>query len=86
MIILSAGFDAHAADDMSDINVSTEGFSWMMEEICRMADQYAGGRLISVLEGGYCLEVLPELLKNHVEILLGLNELQNETERKEHVH
>ena len=86
MILISAGFDAHAADDMSDINLSTEGFSWMMETICRMADKYAGGRLISVLEGGYSLEVLPELLKNHVEILLGLKEIQTESERKSHVH
>jgi acetoin utilization deacetylase AcuC-like enzyme len=86
VILISAGFDAHAADDMSDINLSTEGFSWMMETICRMADKYAGGRLISVLEGGYSLEVLPELLKNHVEILLGLKDLQTESERKSHVH
>jgi acetoin utilization deacetylase AcuC-like enzyme len=86
VILISAGFDAHVADDMSDINLSTEGFSWMMEQICRMADQYAGGRLISVLEGGYCLDVLPELLKNHVEILLGLKELQTGTERTAHVY
>lgn len=80
VILVSAGFDAHAADDMSDINLSTEAFSWLMERICEMADQYAGGRLISVLEGGYSLEVLPELVKNHVEILLGLH--QTESERK----
>ena len=70
VILVSAGFDAHVDDDMSGINLSTEGFSWMMEEIVKMAEIHAKGRLISVLEGGYCLKRLPELAKNHVNILL----------------
>jgi acetoin utilization deacetylase AcuC-like enzyme len=70
VILVSAGFDAHAADDMSDIKLSTEGYSWMMKRIYRMAVQYADGRLISVLEGGYSLDLLPELIRNHVRILL----------------
>jgi acetoin utilization deacetylase AcuC-like enzyme len=70
VILVSAGFDAHVDDDMSGINLSTEGFSWMMEEIVKMAEVHAKGKLISVLEGGYCLKRLPELAKNHVNILL----------------
>ncbi len=70
VIIVSAGFDAHIDDDMSDIRLSTEGFSWIMEKIVEMAGIYSNGRLISVLEGGYSLKRLPELAKNHVEILL----------------
>jgi len=70
VIIVSAGFDAHADDDMSDIRLSTEGFTWIMEQIVEMAARYCQGRLISVLEGGYCLERLPELARNHVTILL----------------
>ena len=70
VILVSAGFDAHADDDMSDMNLTTEWYSWMMTKIMEMADQYADGRLISVLEGGYSLKRLPELAKNHVEILL----------------
>ncbi len=70
VIIVSAGFDAHIDDDMSDIRLSTEGFSWIMEKIVKMAGIYSNGRLISVLEGGYSLKRLPELAKNHVEILL----------------
>lgn len=69
-IIVSAGFDAHIDDDMSDIRLSTEGLSWIMNKIVKMAGIYSNGRLISVLEGGYCLKRLPELAKNHVEILL----------------
>ncbi len=72
VILVSAGFDAHAEDDMSDIKLSTEGFSWIMERIFHMADQYCGGRLLSVLEGGYSLARLPELIENHVRILLNL--------------
>jgi acetoin utilization deacetylase AcuC-like enzyme len=41
-----------------------------MEGILQLAERVAGGRLISVLEGGYCLERLPELAANHVRILL----------------
>jgi acetoin utilization deacetylase AcuC-like enzyme len=70
LILVSAGFDAHIQDDMSDIKLSTAGFSWMMETICRLAQRHSGGRLISVLEGGYSLAVLPELITNHVRILL----------------
>jgi acetoin utilization deacetylase AcuC-like enzyme len=69
-VIVSAGFDAHEDDEMSDMRLSTEGFSWMMKKIVEMAEKYAGGKLISVLEGGYALNRLPELAKNHVEILL----------------
>ena len=71
VILVSAGFDAHVDDDMSDIKLSTESFSWIMEHIVGMADKYAKGRVISVLEGGYALNRLPELAKNHLEILLG---------------
>lgn len=70
VILVSAGFDAHADDDMSDMNLTTQCYSWMMEKIMELADRYAGGRLISVLEGGYSLKRLPELAKNHVKILL----------------
>ena len=71
VILVSAGFDAHIDDDMSDIKLSTEGFSWIMKNIVEMADKYSKGRIISILEGGYSLQRLPELIKNHIKILLG---------------
>jgi acetoin utilization deacetylase AcuC-like enzyme len=55
---------------MSDIKLTTEGFSWIIEKIVEMANWYARGRLISVLEGGYSIKRLPELARNHVEVLL----------------
>jgi len=70
MILLSTGFDAHVDDDMSGVSLTTEGYSWIMEQVVDLAERFAGGRLISILEGGYSLKRLPELAKNHVEILL----------------
>jgi acetoin utilization deacetylase AcuC-like enzyme len=69
-ILVSAGFDGHVDDDMSDINLSTEWYVWIMKTILNLAETYSQGRLISVLEGGYCLARLPELAKSHVEMLL----------------
>ena len=70
VIIASTGFDGHVDDDMSDICLSTEWYTWMMEQIRSMADRYSQGRLISVLEGGYSLARLPELAREHVKVLL----------------
>ena len=70
VIIVSTGFDGHQSDDMSDVNLSTEGYSWLMKTIMKLGNQYSQGRILSVLEGGYCLEMLGELAANHVRILL----------------
>ncbi len=72
VILVSAGFDAHIDDDMSDIQLSTEGYSRMMQRIVALAELCSNGRLVSVLEGGYCLKRLPELAVNHVKILLNI--------------
>ncbi|MGD9383714.1 MAG: histone deacetylase, partial [Desulfobacterales bacterium] len=70
VILVSTGFDAHVDDDMSDIHLSTQGYSRLMQRIVALAVLYSNGRLISVLEGGYCIKRLPELAANHVKILL----------------
>ncbi len=70
MLIVSAGFDAHEDDDMADMRVTTEGFAWIMRTIMKLADTHTGGRLLSVLEGGYSLDRLPELAADHIRILL----------------
>ncbi len=70
VILVSAGFDAHVDDDMSDICLSTAGFSWIMEKIVDLGERYAAGRLVSILEGGYALKRLPELARNHILALL----------------
>ena len=70
VLLISAGFDAHVDDDMSDIRLSTEGFSQIMQRLVQFAERHTQGRVISVLEGGYCLQRLPELARNHVAILM----------------
>lgn len=70
VILVSAGFDAHMDDDMSDIRLSTKGFTHMMKQIVDMAARYSKGRIISVLEGGYALGRLPELAGNHISVLM----------------
>ncbi len=72
IILVSAGFDAHKDDYMSDMELSTECFSFIMDRIMALADKHAGGKVISILEGGYCLDRLPELIANHMKILLGI--------------
>jgi acetoin utilization deacetylase AcuC-like enzyme len=70
VILASVGFDALDADEMADIRLSRECFAWIAEQIKDLAEQYAKGRLISVLEGGYSLEHLGELAEDHLKVLL----------------
>ena len=70
VIILSTGFDAHKDDEMADMRLTSEGFTWIMQTIMQMAAEYSNGRVLSVLEGGYSLERLPELAADHVKLLL----------------
>ncbi len=72
VILLSAGFDAHVSDLMSGTNLTTEGYDFVSEVIMRLVDKYAEGRVVSVLEGGYSLDVLPELVANHIKMLAGI--------------
>ena len=66
LILVSAGFDAHEADPLAELNWSTEDFSWLTERICKIASDCCGGRLVSTVEGGYDLEALAESVKAHV--------------------
>jgi acetoin utilization deacetylase AcuC-like enzyme len=52
------------------MNLTTEWYSWIMKRIMEIADRRCNGRIVSVLEGGYCLRRLPELARNHVAALL----------------
>ncbi|RJR17573.1 MAG: histone deacetylase [Desulfobacteraceae bacterium] len=69
-ILVSAGFDGHKDDDMGDILLTTEGFASIMKKIMDICLRHSKGRILSVLEGGYCLERLPELARGHLEVLL----------------
>ena len=71
-VILSAGFDAHADDPLASIELSTGCYRWMSERVLEAADRHAGGRVLSLLEGGYSLEALPECVAAHLECLAGV--------------
>lgn len=71
-ILLSAGFDAHESDLMSGTNLSTEGYDFISEVIMNLVKRCAGGRVVSVLEGGYNLDILPLLVENHIRFLADL--------------
>jgi acetoin utilization deacetylase AcuC-like enzyme len=73
VILVSAGFDAHRGDTMSDTNLTTQGYDWISKKIVELAGLYSKGRIVSVLEGGYNLRLLPELVVNHIKILAGLD-------------
>ena len=65
-VLISAGFDAHRADPLAQVCLSTESFSWMTQRMMEIADQYSEGRLISLLEGGYDLQALPLCVAEHL--------------------
>ena len=68
-IIISAGFDAHKDDPLGQINLSAEFYAWMTERIMEKAEQYSDKRIISVLEGGYNLDMLPICIEKHLSTL-----------------
>lgn len=69
--ILSAGFDAHRDDMMSGTNLSTDGYDFVSEVIMNLVNRFTNGRVVSVLEGGYNLDILPLLVENHIKMLAG---------------
>ncbi len=70
LLFVSAGFDAHLHDPQADLMVETEDFGWLTAELAALADRYADGRLVSMLEGGYDLQALAECSVAHVGALL----------------
>lgn len=70
LILVSAGFDAHAADPLANLNWSTEDFAWITRRICAVADTVCSGRVVSTLEGGYDLHALAASVAAHVDVLM----------------
>jgi acetoin utilization deacetylase AcuC-like enzyme len=70
-IVISAGFDAHRRDPLANINLDAEDFGWVTRKLMDVASASAGGRVVSVLEGGYDLQGLKESVAAHVTALLG---------------
>jgi acetoin utilization deacetylase AcuC-like enzyme len=71
LIIVSAGFDGHYRDPLASLNLKAEDFGWVTHQLLDVAETTAGGRLVSVLEGGYDLQGLQESVAAHVTALMG---------------
>ena len=69
LILISAGFDAHRDDPLADLNLTEGDFDWITHRLCDIADTHAGGRVVSVLEGGYDLDALAASVAAHVRVL-----------------
>lgn len=70
LILLSAGFDGHFDDALSELNYQTEDFYWISQALIQAAKRHAEGRLVSVLEGGYALHPLAESVEAHLRAIM----------------
>lgn len=70
LLLISAGFDAHAADPLANLELTTEDFGWVTDKLCDIAETYCEGRIVSTLEGGYDLDALAASTRAHLEALL----------------
>jgi acetoin utilization deacetylase AcuC-like enzyme len=73
MIFISAGFDAHVADDMSGVSLVDDDYQWITEEIVKVAAASASNRIVSTLEGGYELHSLARCAEIHLRVLMDLH-------------
>ncbi len=76
LVLLSAGFDAHAEDPIGSLGLAAEDFGILTRQVLEVARTHAGGRLVSCLEGGYNLQALAESVQAHLEQLLAKGEGQ----------
>ena len=70
LILISAGFDAHAADPLANLNWHEDDFAWLTHRLCDLAATHAQGRVVSCLEGGYDLGALQTSVAAHVSVLM----------------
>jgi acetoin utilization deacetylase AcuC-like enzyme len=69
LVILSAGFDAHAEDPVGNLGLEVEDFEEMTREVIEIAEVHAGGRLVSVMEGGYNVSILAGCVAAHLQAM-----------------
>jgi acetoin utilization deacetylase AcuC-like enzyme len=72
LVIFSAGFDAHTEDDMAMLRFTDADYAWVTAELKKVADRYAKGRMVSMLEGGYALSALGRSAVQHIKVMAGL--------------
>lgn len=72
MLFVSAGFDAHRDDDLGQMGLTENDYAWITQRIVDVARRHAGGRIVSMLEGGYNLDALARSVEAHVRGLADL--------------
>ena len=72
-ILISAGFDAHEADPLASMSVTDAGFRRLTRIVADLADVHCGGRLVSLLEGGYNVDALAHSVATHLDVLRGVD-------------
>ncbi|GAB3480026.1 histone deacetylase family protein [Marinomonas epiphytica] len=70
LLLISAGFDAHKADPMGQLRLEDQDFTWITQELMKVAECYSQGRIVSILEGGYDLDALGRAACCHIRALL----------------
>ena len=70
LVMISAGFDAHQLDPLADMNLGGDDYAWITSELVEIARTFAGGRVVSSLEGGYSLTALRQSATAHVAAML----------------
>ena len=73
MLFVSAGFDAHREDDIGQLGLVEADYAWLTQQIMAIADEYAQGRIVSCLEGGYNLSALARSVVAHIKTLARLD-------------
>ena len=73
LIVFSAGFDAHAEDDMAMLRFGDADYAWVTGQLKAIADRHAKGRMVSMLEGGYSLSALGRSAIQHIKAMAGLS-------------
>jgi acetoin utilization deacetylase AcuC-like enzyme len=73
LVMISAGFDAHQADDMAGLRLVDADYAWVTRRLCEQAERSAQGRIVSSLEGGYDLHALARCVEAHLKAFLGEN-------------
>ncbi len=72
-ILISAGFDGHAADPLAQLKLSTDDYYEITKRILKTSKKFSNGKVVSILEGGYDLQALKDSTKRHVDALLEFN-------------
>jgi acetoin utilization deacetylase AcuC-like enzyme len=71
LLMISAGFDAHRLDPLAQLELEGEDYRWLTRELVAIAERHCGGRIVSMLEGGYDLDALRECSVAHLDALRG---------------